>query len=92
MTEEYIALLHDAYGKWGKNYQVMMALEEMAELSWELLQNINRKASNEQKIIDEIADVYIMLEQLKVIYRISDQDIHEFMKNKLERLKGRLYK
>jgi NTP pyrophosphatase (non-canonical NTP hydrolase) len=70
----------------------MMALEEMTELSMELLKNINRKKSNESEIKDEIADVYIMLEQLKIMYDISEQELIELMENKLERLKRRFNK
>ena len=88
MLQQYNELLHKAYKKWGKIPQILMALEEMAELSKELLKNINRNALNEQEIKEEIGDVYILLEQLKIIYDISDQELSELMEKKLIKLKN----
>jgi len=87
MLQQYNELLHKAYKKWGKIPQILMALEEMAELSKELLKNINRNALNEQEIKEEIGDVYILLEQLKIIYNIPDQELNELMEKKLIKLK-----
>lgn len=41
-------------------------------------------------MIDEIADVLVMIEQLKVFYYISDEDISRRIDFKLKRLKERL--
>ena len=90
MNKEQISILNSACDKWGKNTQVMLALEEMAELSKELLKNINRKENNEIQIKEEIGDVYIMLEELKIIYNISHFEILEVITKKVERLKKRL--
>ena len=90
MTKEHKNLLQYALEKWGKVSQVMMALEEMGELTNALLKNINRNKNNEQDILEEIGDVYIMLEQLKMIYNISEHELKELMDKKLDRLKNRL--
>ena len=92
MKNDHLKLLIEAYELWGKKSQVLIALEEMAELSKELLKNINRSKNNETEIKDEIADVYIMLEQLKLMYNISEDELIQLMENKLERLKTRLNK
>jgi NTP pyrophosphatase (non-canonical NTP hydrolase) len=88
MNNEQTNLLHKATEKWGKTSQVMMALEEMSELSIELIKNINRNISNEREILEEIGDVCIMLEQLKIIYGFSDKKLQDSMDKKLERLKN----
>ena len=90
MEKEKIKILKMAIEKWGKNAQILMALEEMAELSKELLKNINRNSDNKSNITEEMADVYIMLEQLKTIYKISEDDINNIFKEKINKLEKRL--
>ena len=63
MQKKY--LLEKAIKKWGKNAQVLMAVEEMSELTHELLADLRGREHN---ILEEMADVEIMLEQLKIIY------------------------
>ena len=58
---------NEAVRAYGKQSQLIMAMEEMAELTKELSKNI-RGSHNTDAISEEIADVEIMLEQLKIIY------------------------
>lgn len=74
---------------WGANAQMLMVLEEMSELQKEILKNINRGKDNLAEIIDETADVYIMLEQLKLNYNIETA-VEERIEFKLARIKERL--
>ena len=74
----------------GKASQVLVAVEEMQELSKELLKNVNRNKENRTQIIDETADVQIMIEQLKVIYSITETELQEATIIKLKRLKNGL--
>ena len=90
MKAEHSAVLDRAFAKWGRDSQVMLALEEMAELSKELLKNINRNSDNVAQITAEIADVYVVLEEVKNIYSIKDDDISEIMDPKIQRLKAKL--
>ena len=60
-----------AIDKWGGDAQVIMAFEEMSELQKELCKNFRGKI-NEAEIADEIADVEIMLEQLKMIFEVEE--------------------
>ena len=82
-------ILKKAIATWGKNAQLLMVLEEMSELQKEILKHVNRGKDNIDEIIDETADVEIMLEQLKFIF-----DIHQAVKDripvKLEKVKARL--
>ena len=59
----------EAVRAYGKQSQLVMAMEEMSELTKELSKNL-RGADNAKALAEEIADVEIMLEQLKVIFRI----------------------
>lgn len=83
------ALLLKAIKVWGNKPQLLMVLEEMSELQKEILKNINRGKQNIDEIIDETADVEIMLAQLKMIYQIENQ-VAERIPVKLEKMKARL--
>ena len=82
-------VLKNAIHTFGRKTQALVAVEEMAELQKEVLKNINRNEPNELKIAEEIADVEIMIEQLKLIYA-CEKDVDNIKQYKLERLKSRL--
>ena len=69
----------------GAEHQTLKACEELTELQHELLHALDGRADND-KIREEMADVEIMLEQLKLIYGPTD----EWKKTKLARLEERL--
>ena len=72
--------------KWGVSAQIMMAIEELSELSVELCHWLRiNKESNKNKLVDELADVEIMLEQLKQMFNLFD-DVRIKKSHKLERL------
>ena len=70
---------------YGVRSQEDVAIEEMAELQKAILKH-RRYGSKEteQDIIDEIADVEIMLEQLKIIYSCY-KDVENRIEYKIER-------
>lgn len=75
----------DTYGSWA---QVMMVFEEMSELQKELCKYLRGRGSFEH-IAEEIADVEIMLEQMKMLFCCAD-DVRDERRRKVERLKERL--
>lgn len=75
----------DTYGSWA---QVMMVFEEMSELQKELCKYLRGRGSFEH-IAEEIADVEIMLEQMKLLFYCAD-DVRDWRRRKVERLKARL--
>ena len=66
-----------------------MVLEEMSELQKAILKNLNRSIENQDELIDETADVEIMLTQLKMIYGI-EQSVAAHIPDKINRIKARL--
>ncbi len=81
-----------AIEKWGLDLQVNMAIEEMAELTHALMKH-RRDPDNIDKIIaviDEIADVIIMINQIKIIFGKEEIDSH--IDTKLKRVKKKLDK
>ena len=77
-----------AVAAYGKHSQLIMAMEEMAELTKELSKNI-RGEKNISGISEEIADVEIMLEQLKIIFG-NRAEVDQHRSYKLKRLADRL--
>lgn len=84
--------MKDLYKKaievFGEKEQTMVAAEEFAELTQIIMRATrgNRKVKREE-ITTEIADALIMIEQLKLIFKISDKEVKEEMQLKQKKLK-----
>jgi hypothetical protein len=82
-------LYHRTLRVWGKEPQMLQVIEEMSELTKEILKNVNRKKDNIKELIEETADVEIMLGQLKVCYDIEKQ-VEAYKAEKLKTIQQRL--
>lgn len=86
MTEQEI--YKTAIDKYGANQQMMICIEEMAELTKELCKNM-RGRKNKENIAEEIADVQIMLEQMKLLHDCGTA-VCFWMDAKIQRLEKRI--
>lgn len=75
----------------GLETQIHKAIEEMSELTKELCKIFYPNGTTIDKIADEIADVTIMMEQMRLAFDLNDL-VCEHMDSKVERLKDRLEK
>lgn len=78
----------DALEIFGATSQKIMLLEEMSELTKELCKEL-RDRGNIDNIAEEVADVEIVLAQIKQIYNISDK-VKEQKNYKLHRFSQRM--
>ena len=82
----------DVYEKakatWGIDAQVTKAIEELSELQKELCKFLNDDGTM-KNIIEEIADVKVMIEQLELIFECKDK-VKLIKKAKIQRLSNRL--
>ena len=78
-----------AIDTYGKDKQLDVAIEEMSELTKEICK-FKRGQDNHQKIVEEIADVEIMLQQLKMICDVKCSELEGVKYQKTERLAERL--
>ncbi len=88
---EYIVeseVLQRALDTYGSRAQVVMVFEEMSELQKELCKYLRGRGSFEH-IAEEIADVEIMIEQMKMLFFCAN-DVRDWRRRKVERLKVRL--
>lgn len=85
-TEEDV-VLRQAVDVFGKEAQLLMLLEKMTELQKEILKHINRRRDNLDTIMEETADVEIVLHQLKYIFGIQPEKLREVRSAKIQKLK-----
>jgi hypothetical protein len=79
---------NEAYGifikAWGNEAQLIMVIEETAELQKEVTKCL-RGRDNIDSIIEEVVDVEIMLEQLKLMFKMDKNAINEMKEVKIKR-------
>ena len=69
---------------YGATHQKNKAREELCELDEAIFEEVSLNGSHDH-VKEEIADVYVMLEQLKKIYHFTDMEIMEIMEYKVKR-------
>lgn len=90
MTDLQRALCRDIFDYYGSNMQMDVMQEECAELI-QAISKVKRKGfrASTDNLIEELADVEIMIEQLK--YMLKD-DLEAVIKVKLERQRDKIEK
>lgn len=86
--EEQMTIYERALAHYGAEAQTLMMFEEMSELQKELCKR-SRGADNIDAIAEEIADVEIMLEQMKMLHDCKGGVTYHKLR-KLERLADRM--
>ena len=87
-TQQEVQIMHTALEQWGLNAQVGQAIEESAELIVALQKFTNRTQTPDsvERILDEIADVEMMLAQMRLALNIDDGTLRKRIESKFERL------
>lgn len=72
----------------GETKQQAVCVEEMAELTQQLCKfMIDHPNKSREKLVEEYVDVLIMLNQMKIIFNITDEEVENGKVFKLARLK-----
>ena len=79
-------VFRNAVQTWGKEAQTDMMIEEMAELTKEIL---NERRGRDHNIAEEMADVRIMLAQMEIIFQNAGE-VEQKFREKVTRLDRRL--
>ncbi len=79
-------VFRNAVQTWGKEAQTDMMIEEMAELTKEIL---NERRGRDHNIAEEMADVKIMLAQMEIIFQNAGE-VEQKFREKVARLDRRL--
>lgn len=75
---------------YGIEPQARQAMEESAELIQAINKVLRKKDDAKNHLAEEMADVFICLEQLKYSFDISDEEIQVWIDYKFERQKKRI--
>lgn len=94
MDKKEIQVFNEATEKWGKEAQIDIAMEECAELILAISKLKRTNFTDADKIshvLEEMADVRIMLDQLILLLGDNSKEVENlYRKNKIERLKQRI--
>jgi hypothetical protein len=72
----------------GKSKQQVVAIEEMAELTQQLSKFVIEHPNRDRdKLVEEYVDVLIMLNQIRIIFNITDGEVETRKLTKLTRLR-----
>lgn len=92
MEKEYYENLKFITLQYGETSQLCMAMEECGELITSLNKYMRKfQVSDEEKqecydnVLEEVSDVYVMLDQIKEIIGLDSDNIREIMRAKAER-------
>ena len=86
-----MTILERAIETYGKDMQLTVAIEEFSELIKEICKN-KRGEDNIEAITEEMADCYIMLQQMRIIFGITTSELRSVEQEKMIRLEERLEK
>lgn len=90
LIDEYTEqdIFRSAIDTYGSVMQITVAFEEMSELQKELCKHL-RGSGSKENIAEEIADVEIMMEQMKMIFN-CETAVLQVRDEKVKRLKERI--
>lgn len=99
-TDENKETIRKAIEEHGPNVQIVVAMEEMAELTKELSKayrmyyDIHDETAEARafraNLIEEIADVKIMVKQMQEVFKVRNEELNSEIEAKLNRLKTNL--
>ena len=88
IVENNLPLAHQALEKYGDRNQIIKTMEECGELIHALSRKLIDGSFYNTKVIEELADVQIMLEQM--IYLFGEDQVKRLIELKKERLQVKL--
>lgn len=90
MEQNQIEVLEKALKKYGKKSQMMICAEECSELIQAITKRIryykSETINTRENLIEEIADVIICIEYLKMIDDIDQSEIDLYISSKIKQL------
>ena len=86
MYPSIVDKLHKVINHFGRLHQVVKLGEEVGELNKAILNYENGYKLTNVEITEEIADVYLLLEQIKQMYQLDESEIEQVMLMKLDRV------
>lgn len=89
LTDDERALYERTVNTWGESFELDMLVEECAEVIL-TVGHIRRGRKQREDLLEELADVSLMLESVVAVVCNGEEEFNEFRAVKLARLKERL--
>ncbi|MCL2407522.1 MAG: hypothetical protein FWC95_06290 [Defluviitaleaceae bacterium] len=89
-SDEQVNIMQNALTTWSAKAQLACLVEECAELIVAIQKQVNRGKDNVAAILDEIADVEIMMAQCRLHLGITDEDLRERITFKMDKVQKAL--
>ena len=92
ITEQGLQVLQRARETYGAHKQIGVAAEECTELAKELIKAFRYDSfddvvkNTKKNVIDEVADVFIVLDHVLKLFNITPEDLQPHITKKLQRL------
>lgn len=90
LTENTFNLFREAEILWGLNTQLVILMEECGELIQSASKYIRYGDERRDELINEMADVYIMLAQMSVMLDINDEEFGNAIGKKIDIIKKKI--
>ena len=88
--EELQTIWRQSIDHYGTRLQSIVCMEECGELIQAIIKKLRKDTSSNDVLSEEMADVIICLHQLKLMYGITDKEIHNRVVAKTLRLSKRM--
>ncbi len=85
LNKEYMQKLGQIRLHYGNSAEILKAIEEAKEYINELSCIAYNRELDIERILEEMADVYVTMEHVKSIFQINNYEIKECMKYKINR-------
>lgn len=92
MFNDKLRIVNEAIEKYGRDHQMMVAVEELSELQKEICKVARKDVCvwDIDALTEEMADVRLMLFELQVMFQIKTTELDAIEQMKLNRLEERM--
>ena len=84
MKEKNLEKIHELIARWDVPLQLLLTMEESAELSVICSKVLRGFRVPREQIVDNVADVYVMLQTMCMLYGITEEEIDSIASEKLD--------
>ena len=85
LNKEYMQKLGQIRLHYGNTAEILKAIEEAKEYINELSGIVHNREPDKERVLEEMADVYVTMEHIKSIFQINNYELKECMKYKINR-------
>ena len=85
MKKENLEKIKELVARWDVPLQLLLTMEETAELSVTCSKLLRGFAVSREQLVDKVADVYVMLQTMCMLYGITEEELDKVASAKLDK-------